>query len=225
MVVEDLGSVAYAEALELQQQAVAARRAGRRSDTLFLLEHPRVVTLGRGAQEENLRRSRAELAAEGVEVHEVSRGGDVTYHAPGQLVGYPIVDLDARGARDVHRYLRDIEDALGRALRSLGVAPWRREGYTGVFVEPEPGSAAPLRKIASIGIGVRGWVTFHGFALNVDIDLRGFDDIVPCGLHDIEMTSIARELGARAPMDLQKRARAAVASAFLDVFGAGESTA
>jgi lipoate-protein ligase B len=218
LLVEDLGCVPYEEALELQHVAVAERRAKKRPDTLFLLEHPRVVTLGRGSHEEHLRRSREDLEADGIEVHEVARGGDVTYHAPGQLVGYPIIDLDARGVRDVHRYLRAIEGALSRALRVLGVVPQRRDGYTGVFVDSRPGKL-PHRKIASIGIGVRSWVTFHGFALNVDLDLRGFDDIVPCGLHDVEMTSIARERGAATP-ELGKQTRFAVASAFEALFDA-----
>jgi lipoate-protein ligase B len=218
LLVQDLGRVPYDEALALQRAAVAQRRAGQRPDTLFLVEHPRVVTLGRGSHEEHLRRSREALEADGIEVREVARGGDVTYHAPGQLVGYPIIDLDARGVRDVHRYLRAIESALSGALRILGVAPQRRDGYTGVFVA-SGSRVLPHRKIASIGIGVRSWVTFHGFALNVDLDLRGFDDIVPCGLHDVEMTSIARELGAATP-ELGKQTRAAVASAFEALFDA-----
>ncbi len=222
LIVEDLGRVPYAEALELQRAAVAGRRAGERADTLLLLEHPPVVTLGRGAQEQNLRRSREALESAGIEVHEVARGGDVTYHGPGQLVGYPIIDLDARGVRDVHGYLRALEGALSRALRTLGVEPRLREGYTGVFVEP-PQSVASRRhrKIVSIGIGVRGWVTFHGFALNVDVDLRGFDDIVPCGLRDVEMTSVARERGGATAPDLGKQTRVAVVRAFETLFDAG----
>jgi len=157
------------------------------------------------------------LAARGVAVHEVARGGDVTYHAPGQLVGYPIVDLAARGKCDVHAWLRTLEDLVGEALVALGVC-WRRvPGWTGVFADV-PATPRP-RKIASIGVGVRGWVTFHGFALNVDLDLSGFDAIVPCGLHAVEMTSIARELGARAPSDLPDRARPAVRDAFVSRFG------
>ena len=174
------------------------------------------VTLGRGAREENLRHSRDALHTAGVEVHEVARGGDVTFHAPGQLVGYPIIDLDARGARDVHRYLREVEAALARVLEAFGLEPWQREGFTGLFVGP--GEAGPPRKVASIGIGVRSWVTYHGFALNVDLDLRGFDAIVPCGLHDVEMTSLARELGAAAPPDLAARVRAETAASFRQLF-------
>jgi len=185
---------------------------------LLLLEHPPVVTLGRGAHEENLRVPRARLVAEGVELHEVSRGGDVTWHGPGQLVGYPILDLAARGERDVHLYLRRLEAVLCDALASLGVPPRSIPGMTGVFVA-DPRGSGPQRKIASIGVGLRGWVTWHGFALNVDCDLAGFDRIVPCGLQGVEMTSIARELGAGVPPDLGQRARDAVKDAFLRAFG------
>jgi lipoyl(octanoyl) transferase len=210
--VRELGRVGYGDALKLQDELVAARRRGEGADTLLLLEHPPVVTLGRSAHGEHLLVAEDVLAARGVELFEVARGGDVTYHAPGQLVGYPIVDLGARDARDVHAWLRTLEEILGAALAELGV-PWRRvPGWTGVFVDT-PENVRP-RKIASIGVGVRGWVTLHGFALNVDLDLAGFDAIVPCGLSAVEMTSIARELGDRAPADLASRARAAVRSAF-----------
>jgi lipoate-protein ligase B len=216
--VQELGRVPYAESLARQQELVEARRRGEVGDVLLLLDHPPVVTLGRGAHEENLRVPRAHLVAEGVELHEVSRGGDVTWHGPGQLVGYPILDLAARGERDVHLYLRRLEALLCEALDSLGVPPRSIPGMTGVFVA-DPRSAGPRRKIASIGVGVRGWVTWHGFALNVDCDLAGFDRIVPCGLQGVEMTSLARELGASAPPDLGLRAREAVKVAFLRRFG------
>jgi lipoate-protein ligase B len=148
-------------------------------------------------------------------VHRVSRGGDVTYHAPGQLVGYLILDLAARGERDVHAFLRSIEAMLEDALSELGVPTRRLSGYTGLFVRPgeDETAATRPRKIASIGVGVRGWVTYHGFALNVDPDLRGFDAIIPCGLDFVEMTSVARELAGAAPADLTARARAAVSAA------------
>ena len=203
-----LGTVAYAEALSLQEKQVEARRSGREADVLLLLEHPPVVTLGRGADDTHLRVPREALIARGIDVHTISRGGDVTYHGPGQLVGYPILALDARGARDVHRYLRDLESALIDALAVLGVEAEPRSGWTGVFVA----GSDPPRKIASIGVGVRGWITFHGFALNVTVDLGGFDTIVPCGLHGVEMTSVERELGG-AP-DLFERSRGAVVQAF-----------
>jgi lipoate-protein ligase B len=215
LAIEWLGTLPYREALELQEKCLEARRAGAAADKLLLLEHPRVITLGRGARSDTLLASPAELAAQGIEVHRVSRGGDITYHAPGQLVGYLILDLAARGERDVHAFLRRIESALAAALSGLGVPTHTLAGYTGLFAQPGAGAptAARPRKIASIGVGVRGWVTYHGFALNVDPDLSGFDAIVPCGLDFVEMTSIARELAAAAPADLAARARAAVAAA------------
>ena len=211
LAVDWLGIVPYAEALERQQKAVEARRSGGGPDRLLLLEHPPVVTLGRSAREENLRVPRAQLAGRGVEVFEIPRGGDVTYHGPGQLVGYLVVDLAARGAPDVHAHLRGIEAVLGAALGRLGVRTRTIPGYTGVYAADREG---PLRKLASIGVGVRGWVTWHGFALNVDLDLADFDVIVPCGLHDVEMTSVARELGADAPVGLAHRVRDLVGEAF-----------
>ncbi len=215
LAIEWLGTVPYREALELQEKCVEARRAGAAADKLLLLEHPPVITLGRGARSDTLLASGAELAARGIDVHRVSRGGDITYHAPGQLVGYLILDLAARGERDVHAFLRSIEAMLGEALSELGVPTRTLSGYTGLFVQSgeDASAAARPRKIASIGVGVRGWVTYHGFALNVDPDLSGFDAIVPCGLDFVEMTSIARELAATAPTDLAVRARDAVRAA------------
>ncbi len=185
-----LGSVPYGAALERQLAAVEARRAGG-PDRLLLLEHPPVVTLGRSAKPENLLTPRDALLARGVEVHEIARGGDVTWHGPGQLVGYVVADLAARGAQDVSLWLRGIEASLVEALAELGVPSGRVAGMTGVFVDA-PG---PKRKIASIGVGMKGWITYHGFALNVTPDLAGFGDIVPCGLSGVAMTSVARELG------------------------------
>ena len=215
LAIEWLGTVPYREALELQKKCVEARRAGAAADRLLLLEHPPVITLGRGARTDTLLASEAELAARGVEVHRVSRGGEITYHAPGQLVGYPILDLAARGERDVHAFLRSIEAVLAEAVSELGVSTRALSGYTGLFVGSgaHECAASRPRKIASIGVGVRHWVTYHGFALNVDPDLGGFDAIVPCGLDFVEMTSIARELGGAAPADLARRARAAVRAA------------
>lgn len=214
---ERLGCIPYADALALQERAVEQRRSGAAPDRLLLLEHPRVVTLGRSFRRESLLVGREELARRGIGLFEVARGGDATYHAPGQLVGYLIADLAARGEPDVHRYLRRLEAALGRALRGLGVAPRAVPGRTGVFVD-DPGRPAPARKIASIGVGLRGWVTCHGFALNVTLDPAEFDVIVPCGLRDVAMTSVARELGAAAS-DLPERALREVTDAFLAEFG------
>jgi lipoate-protein ligase B len=212
----ELGRVPYADAMARQLELLEARRRGEGADVLLLLEHPAVVTLGRGSHEENLRVSRDLLRAQGVDLFEVARGGDVTWHGPGQLVGYPILDLAARGPRDLHAYLRRLEALLCEALDALGVPACTRSGMTGVFAAGAP-EGRP-RKIASIGVGVRGWVTWHGFALNVDCDLAGFDCIVPCGLAGVEMTSVARELGASAPPDLGRRARDAVRAAFLRNF-------
>lgn len=209
-----LGRVPYREAVKLQEEAVAARLSGG-PDRLLLLEHPPVVTLGRSAKPENLRLSPAEYSERGIERVEAARGGDVTYHAPGQLVGYLIVDLAAGGTPDVGRHLRAIEAALCDALRTLGVPPATREGYTGVFVD-DPAGPRP-RKIASIGVGVRRWISWHGFALNTTLDLAGFDVIVPCGLSDIEMTSVARERG-EAPTD-DDEVRERVAESFSSRFG------
>jgi lipoate-protein ligase B len=194
--IEWMGETAYADALALQHQAVTDRLAGRTEDRLLLLEHPKVITLGRSTDRANLRTGEARLRELEIELFEVGRGGDITYHAPGQLVGYPIIDLDALDRRDVHAHLRRLEAGLIEALEELGVPAQRLPGWTGVFVDRSRSveRRGPERKIASIGVGVRRWVTFHGFALNVTIDLEGFDSIVPCGLREVEMTSIAVEL-------------------------------
>jgi lipoate-protein ligase B len=220
-VVERLGCVPYAEGLRIQERLVEERRRGVTPDRLLLLEHPRVVTLGRRFRSGSLRASREDLAHRGIDLFEVARGGDATYHGPGQLVGYLIADLAARGEPDVHRYLRRLESGLGRALAGLGVAPRTLAGRTGVFVD-DPVRPEPARKIASIGVGLRGWVTCHGFALNVTLDPAEFAVIVPCGLSDVAMTSVARELGAAATPDLPERALREVARAFETTFaGAG----
>ncbi len=205
-----LGRIAWDAALEAQQKCVEARRAGAGPDTLLLLEHPPVITLGRSFDPAHLLESRAALAARGIDVVEAARGGSVTYHAPGQLVGYLVIDLAARGAADVSRFLRAIEADLIAALKSLGVAARAVPGRTGVFAD----AAGRPRKLASIGVGLRGWVSFHGFAVNVTLDPREFAPIVPCGLADIEMSSLARELGAAAPADLMQRTCSAVTDAF-----------
>ena len=183
--VRRLGLIAYADALALQAELVAARRAGEVPDTLLLLEHPHVITLGSGSHEENVLVSAEERAARGIELFETGRGGDVTYHGPGQLVGYPILDLK-RHKQDLHWYLRQVEEVLIRALAPVGVPAERNAGLTGVWTSG--------RKIASIGVHARDWVTWHGFALNVTTDLSYFDLIVPCGIAGVDMTSAWREL-------------------------------
>ena len=190
-------------------------------DRLLLVEHPPVVTLGRGSHAENIRLRPEELAARGIDCFKVARGGDVTYHAPGQLVGYLVVDLAARSRPDVGRFLRGIEGALIAALSDLGVPARRVPGRTGVFAGSE-GSSGRDRKIASIGIGLRGWVSWHGFALNVGVDLAGFDCIVPCGLADVQMTSVEVERkrnGEFPEPDLEIRSRLRVADSFRQWLG------
>ena len=186
--VHDLGVVPYADALVVQRAIARDRIAGIvPEDVLLLVEHPPVVTLGRSAKGAHLTAAPALLAARGVEVHEVERGGDVTFHGPGQLVGYPIIDLK-RHRQDLHWYLRQLEGALIDALATVGIPADRRPGLTGVWTTTG-------RKIASIGVHARDWVTWHGFALNVTTDLTYFDLIVPCGIPGVTMTSVARELG------------------------------
>jgi lipoate-protein ligase B len=205
--VERLGLVPYARALELQREIARQRVAGNLDqDVLLLLEHPPVVTMGRSAKEKNLLASAELLAARGVERFEVERGGDVTFHGPGQLVGYPIIDLK-RHKRDLHWYLRQVEETLICALATLGIAAERSTGYTGVWTKG--------RKIASIGVHARDWVTWHGFALNVSTDLSYFDLIVPCGIQAVTMTTVERELAETVSME---RVSDCVVAAFADVF-------
>jgi len=198
----------YGEALELQRSIARDRISGAISqDVLLLLEHPPVVTLGRSSKEKHLVASPEFLQGQGVELFEVERGGDVTYHGPGQLVGYPIVDLK-RHRQDLHWYLRKLEEVLINTLADYGIPGERNTSFTGVWTRG--------RKIASIGVHARDWVTWHGFALNVTTDLSYFDLIVPCGINGVVMTSIARELGAEevSAQDVQERVAAKFAEAF-----------
>lgn len=208
--VVNLGRRSYGEVLELQRRLCADRVEGRREeDLLLLVEHDPVVTLGRGTRPSSLPLPPDELRARGLEVFEVERGGDVTLHAPGQLVGYPIFDL-SRHRQDLHWYLRQLEEALIRGLAPFGIRAERNPGLTGVWTGG--------RKIASIGIHVKRWVTFHGFALNVTTALDLFGLIVPCGIPNVDMTSIARETGASDPA-LWSRTVREVSDAFGAVFG------
>jgi lipoyl(octanoyl) transferase len=185
--IHDLGRRGYGEVLELQRTLCRRRISGELAhDTLLLVEHDPVITLGRGTRPASLPLPVAELRNRGVEVFEVERGGDVTYHGPGQLVGYPIVDL-RQHREDLHWYLRRLETGLIEALAGLGLKAETNPGLTGVWTGG--------RKLASIGIHVKQWVTFHGFALNVTTNLDYFDLIVPCGIKDVTMTSVAQELG------------------------------
>jgi lipoyl(octanoyl) transferase len=181
-----LGIQPYGEALALQRSLVEERRAGRIPDTLLLLEHPHVITLGVRGGWSHLLATPETLAARGVELHESGRGGDITYHGPGQLVGYPILDLKPDRC-DIHRYVRNLEEVLIRTVSDYGINARRIAGFTGVWVGNE--------KIAAIGVRVARWVTSHGFALNVTTDLDYFGLIVPCGLSDRGVTSIAQLRG------------------------------
>ena len=212
--VQRLGRVDYGAALELQARLVEERRSGTAGDRLLLLEHPPVITLGvktRG-KPTNILASPEALAAEGVSVFETGRGGDITYHGPGQLVGYPILDLRPDRC-DVHRYVRDLEEVLIRALREFGIEGRRVPGLTGVWV----GTEGREEKIAAIGVRISRWITSHGFALNVATDLRHFRLIVPCGIADRGVTSIERVLGRPVAMpDVEN----AIVRAFDTVFNA-----
>jgi len=188
--VAHLGPTTYREGLALQEALVRARVQGRTGDWLLYPDHPPVLTVGRSGRGESLKADPETLRKLGIEIFEVARGGDFTWHGPGQLVGYVIADLTARN-RDLHRFLRDLESSLIAALNEWGLDGKTESGRTGVWVEGE--------KIASIGVAVRRWVSYHGFALNVAPDLRFFDLIHPCGLRGIHMTSVASRLGAQSP--------------------------
>lgn len=185
--VQDLGLVPYAEALALQSDLVGRRRAGDIPDQLLLLQHPHVITLGTASSRAHIVADQSRLQELGIDLVDVGRGGDVTYHGPGQLVGYPILDLEP-DRKDVHRYLRDLESVLVRTLGEMGIQGEPVPDLTGVWVDG--------RKIAAIGVRISsGWITSHGFALNVSNDLSFFETIVPCGIQDVSVTSVSQELG------------------------------
>ena len=190
-----LGLVPYEEALQLQKSLVEARKAGRIPDQLLLLQHPPVITLGVKARSDrsHVLATDSELASQGVEFFETGRGGDVTYHGPGQLVGYPILDLKPDRC-DVHQYVRDLEEVLIKVAADFGVSAGRVGGLTGVWVE--------LEKLAAIGVRISRWITSHGFAFNVATNLDHFQLIVPCGITDRGVTSLERLLGRDVPMSL-----------------------
>jgi lipoyl(octanoyl) transferase len=215
LLVSALGSMPYAQALSIQRAAAQARIDGTLADDLLILvEHPPVITLGRSTNIANLLIAGDALAARGVELFDVERGGDVTFHGPGQLVGYPIVDLRIH-RQDLHWYLRQLEETLIRALATFGISAERRPKLTGVWTGG--------RKIASIGVHAKNWVTWHGFALNVTTDLSYFELMVPCGIENVEMTSVAKELGLREGTpewaSLGTSVESAVTETFGDVFG------
>ena len=217
-----LGRVSYAEGLRAQERVVAARKAGAIGDALLLMEHPPVLTLGRNSGRGNVLASNKELARRGVELYKTNRGGDVTYHGPGQLVGYPIFDLrgDLPGKKGPHLgpvdFVRLIEEVLIRACGEFGVMAQRVAKRTGVWTVVHPGASVLEKKIAAIGVHVSQGVTSHGFALNVTTDLRDFQWIVPCGISDREVTSL--ELEADAVPSMEEAGNAA-AKSFGRVFG------
>lgn len=212
--VVDVGVVPYGQALDVQLRLVEARRLGEIPDTLLFVEHPPVVTLGRAAKATSLLTPKDHLAKQGVELFEITRGGDVTFHGPGQVVGYPIIDLNARfdsvhrkRGRDLHQYLRDLEEVLLQTLAAFGLKGERQAGFTGAWVNN--------RKIVAIGVAVKHWISYHGFAFNVNVDLNYFNLIVPCGLAGKEVTSLERELGRPVSMEETK---ANLSKAFAQVF-------
>lgn len=194
------GFTPYEEGLRLQEELVALRAAGVLGDGVLFPDHPPVLTVGRRPSPGSVRADPGTLARAGIRLYEVPRGGDVTWHGPGQLVGYVICDLGVRG-RDLRRFLRDLEEALLRVTAAFGVTAQRSPGRTGIWVGE--------RKLASIGVAVRRWVSYHGFALNVAADLRYFDLIHPCGLRGIQMASLHELLGARGPSLAEARSQAA----------------
>jgi lipoyl(octanoyl) transferase len=189
----DLGRIGYADAWDLQQRLVAARKAGAAPNLLLFCEHPHVLTLGRNGHIENLRVPQSALDRLGVEFHHSNRGGDVTYHGPGQIVGYPILQL-AEIRRDVGWYVRQLEEVMIGAAAALGVSAFRVPGRTGVWTRPAGAAGAREEKLGAIGVHISRWVTSHGFAFNVCTDLSYFDLIVPCGIADSRATSLERLL-------------------------------
>jgi lipoyl(octanoyl) transferase len=194
----NLGLIGWAQACALQQRVVACRKAGTISDTLLLCEHPHAITLGRNGNLQNLLASDNVLRQKGVELHHTNRGGDITYHGPGQLVGYPIVNLAAI-KRDVGWYMRTIEEAMIQASGGFGVTAVREPGKTGIWVQQSEASI-PAEKLAAIGVHLSRWVTSHGFAYNVATDLRYFQLIVPCGIAERKATSLEKLLGRAVSM-------------------------
>ena len=203
-----LGRIGYAAALALQERLVGERQRQEIPDTLLLLEHDPVITLGRGAKHEHVLATRPMLQAQGVELFETGRGGDVTYHGPGQLVCYPILDLNP-DRRDVRRYVRNLEEVMIRIAGAYGVEANRIDGLNGAWVQN--------RKIGAVGVRIQRWITLHGFALNVSTALSAFDLIVPCGIKDKQVTSLERELGTPPTM---ADVMTAATSVFAEVFEA-----
>ena len=209
--VVDLGLIAYVEGLGLQKRVVAARKAGAIEDVLLFCEHPHVITLGRSGNRANLLAGEKVLRQKGVEYFETSRGGDITYHGPGQIVGYPILNLNEI-KRDVVWYVRMLEEVMIRATTEFGVEARREAGKTGIWV----GQESAAEKLAAIGVHITRWVTSHGFAYNVATDLRYFDLIVPCGIAQRKATSLEKLLARRVNLD---EVKPLLANHLAEVFG------
>ena len=219
--VRRLGLVPYADGLELQRRLVEDRKADRIPDTLLLLQHPHVLTIGvKKDGREHILATPDRLASLGVDVFETGRGGDVTYHGPGQIVGYPIIDLNP-DRRDVHRYVRDLEEVMIRVCADYGVGAGRSQGFSGAWVT-SPRSGQPSEaKIGAIGVRISRWVTSHGFAFNVTTDVDFFNLIVPCGIADRGVTSLSNEIGRAAEIaDVEEH----VIDHFASVFGRSAQT-
>jgi lipoyl(octanoyl) transferase len=199
LLITDLGLISYEAAYTLQERVVAARKAAAIADVLLLCEHPPVITFGRNAKRENLLANENVLRQKNVSLHDTNRGGDITFHGPGQIVGYPILDLGAI-KRDVHWYVRTLEEVMIRASADFGLTAFRIPGRTGIWVHPPAISAEaaappiPEEKLAAIGVHISRWVTSHGFAYNVSTDLRYFDLIIPCGIAERKATSLEKLL-------------------------------
>ena len=199
LLIADLGLISWADAYALQQRIVAARKSGEIGDVFLLCEHPHVITLGRNANRANLLASEHVLRQKGVELHATNRGGDITYHGPGQIVSYPILNLN-NIKRDVGWYVRTLEEIMIRASADFDLNAFRVPGKTGIWVK----AGDTEEKLAAIGVHISRWVTSHGFAYNVSTDLRYFDLIVPCGIADRKATSLEKLLSRRVPLDAVK---------------------
>jgi lipoyl(octanoyl) transferase len=211
----DLGLIPYVPACELQRELVEARKANAIPDVLLFCEHSHVITLGRNGKREHLRANDRLLAQMQVEFHATDRGGDITYHGPGQIVGYPILDL-ADHRRDIRWYVEQLEETMIRATRDFGIEAHRVPGKHGIWAGSADGTAAAEEKLAALGVHLSRWVTSHGFAYNVSTDLRYFDLIVPCGIQDARATSLERILGSKVE---SAEAKARLSTHFADVFG------
>jgi lipoyl(octanoyl) transferase len=198
LLITDIGHLSWSDAYALQQRIVAARKAGAIDDVLLFCEHPHVLTLGRNASQKNLLASEHVLRQKNVELRETNRGGDITYHGPGQIVGYPILNLDFI-RRDVHWYVRTLEEAMIRSSADFGVTAFSIPGKTGIWVQPA--GDIPEEKLAAIGVHISRWVTSHGFAFNVSTDLRYFDLIIPCGIAERKATSLEKLLQRNISLD------------------------